>query len=113
MTPCISTRHRISDLNDTFRRAGPVSGGWVVTAGIQALGPDFIFQATAAVRSFDGFNAGNDPYGEHDFASFNIAGETLFWKIDAYDLDLNFGSPDPANPAVTRRVMTLMLASEY
>ncbi|MFL0670464.1 MAG: DUF3768 domain-containing protein [Erythrobacter sp.] len=26
---------------------------------------------------------------------------TVFWKIDAYDRALQFGSEDPADPAVT------------
>ena len=39
--------------------------------------------------------------------------ETLFWKIDAYDRALEWGSPDPADPRVSRRVLTIMLASEY
>jgi hypothetical protein len=30
----------------------------------------------------------NDPYGEHDFGSFELAGEKFFWKIDYYDFAL-------------------------
>lgn len=37
----------------------------------------------------------------------------VFWKIDAYDRDLRFASPDPSNPAVTVRVLTVMLAEGY
>jgi hypothetical protein len=55
----------------------------------------------------------NDPHQEHDFGSFNVEGETIFFKIDYYDCSLECHSPDPADPVVTRRVITLMLASEY
>lgn len=37
----------------------------------------------------------------------------LFWKIDLYDEQLVYGSPAPANPAVTRRVLTIMFPSDY
>lgn len=77
------------------------------------LGAEFVILATRAVSSFDNFTPDNDPYGEHDFGSVNVAGQHLFWKIDYYDPSLCYGSEDPADLAVTRRVLTVMLASEY
>lgn len=35
------------------------------------------------------------------------------FKIDYYDKELQFGSPDPADPTVTERIITTMLAAEY
>jgi hypothetical protein len=42
-----------------------------------------------------------------------IQGERVFFKTDYFDLAMTAMSPDPADPAVTRRVLTIMLASEY
>ncbi|WP_319312356.1 DUF3768 domain-containing protein [Shinella sp.] len=63
---------------------------------------------------FDCFTPNNDPYGEHDFGGFTDpeAGR-VFWKIDYYDTDYRYGSDNPADPTVTRHVLTVMLASEY
>jgi hypothetical protein len=66
-----------------------------------------------AVAKFDTFDESNDPYGEHDFGALEIEGERLFWKIDYYDRNLSAHSPDPADPSVTTRVLTIMLADEY
>lgn len=108
---------RIRALNDVFRRSacGPmlVNGQLVCTAGVLARGEDFLARAIVAVRCFWDFSPKNDPYGEHDFGSLELDGEMLFWKIDYYDTDLAYASPDPSDPEVTRRVMTIMLASEY
>lgn len=104
-------RSTIARLNDQFRRhPGP---DWMVTATVQAKGPIFVLAAVSAVRAFDAFATDNDPHGERDFGAFTICGERLFWKVDYYDKDLRFGSPDPADPAVTRRVLTVMMASDY
>ena len=102
---------RIRELNDACR-AG--SGGRVyVTAGVHALGADFVAAAWAAVAAFADFTPENDPYGQHDFGALTVAGERLFWKIDYYDQALEGHSPDTADPRVTCRVLTIMLASEY
>jgi Protein of unknown function (DUF3768) len=67
----------------------------------------------AVVQSFKDFTEDNDPHGEHDFGSFEYAGERCFWKIDYYDKAMEYGSDDPADPAKTTRVLTIMLAEEY
>jgi hypothetical protein len=55
----------------------------------------------------------NDPYEEHDFGSFEAEGHTIFFKIDYFDRDLKYHWPDPTDPAVTMRVIMVMLADEY
>jgi hypothetical protein len=105
---------KIRELNDQLRRSilSPL-GQWVFTPGITERGPDFVAQAVSQVTAFSAFTSDNDPYGEHDFGSVEVGGVTVFWKIDYYDLALAAGSEDPADPTQTRRVLTLMLASEY
>jgi hypothetical protein len=74
---------------------------------------EFVAKALVKVIAFNEFNADNDPHCEHDFGSFELAGEKLFWKIDYYDLTGEFGSEDPTDPKKTLRVLTVMLADEY
>ena len=88
-------------------------GKTYLTRGLLSKGSDFIAKACAAVRSFNAFTDNNDPRQEHDCATLDVDGETVIFKIDYYDLDLEYGSPDPADPNVTRRVLTIMLAEEY
>lgn len=104
----------VRELNDAFRKSGsPALGQWLITSGVQAEGADFVAAAISAVRSFDSFNPGNDPWEEHDCATINVVGRTVIWKIDCYDPTLSGYSDNAADPAVTRRVLTIMLASEY
>ena len=103
---------KIQALNDQLRTS--CSGGrLLITGGIRALGDESVMRVLRAVRDFDKFNVDNDPYGEHDFGSLQHDGQTVLWKIDYYDKSLTYGSPDPADPAVTSRVLTVMLAADY
>jgi len=102
---------KIRRLNDALRR-GEGEGRVMITAGIQAMGQGFVTTAIEAVRAFDGFDGANDPHQEHDFGALEIEGEKVFWKIDAYDRAMAYGSPDPTDPAVTTRVLTIMMAHE-
>jgi hypothetical protein len=104
---------RIRELNDAFRTAFAGQRRVFVTAGIAALPPDDQAEIMRRVHAFDAFSPDNDPYGEHDFGSFEYASKTIFWKIDCYDRDLDNGSPDPSDPSVTTRVLTVLLADEY
>ena len=103
---------RIQALNDAFRKT--LQGGRVVlTAGVDALATEVKTRAMREVATFSDFTPDNDPHKEHDFGSFELAGQKFFWKIDYYDSTLAFGSDDPTDPAQTTRVLTLMLAEEY
>nr|WP_137829495.1 DUF3768 domain-containing protein [Methylobacterium sp. L1A1] len=104
--------HRVRGLNDVFRRS--FSGGRVVlTVGIAALPKATRAALLAAVRGFEDFDTDNDPHGERDFGEVQVDEVQCFWKIDCYDRDLRFASPDPTDPTETVRVLTVMLAEEY
>lgn len=104
---------RIRELNDRFRTTGQGNGTVLITSGLQAMGGDYVVAAVEAVRTFADFSADNDPWGEHDFGAVEIEGQKVFWKIDCYDPSCTNGSENPANEALTHRVLTIMLASEY
>jgi len=108
------SRERIRELNDAFRKTlDPTLGKLMMTAGVNALPIDLRAMAIRETETFDAFSGDNDPEGEHNFGSFDLAGDKFFWKIDYYDPDLEHGSEDPADPSKTTRVLTLMLAMEY
>ena len=67
----------VKTLNDTFRQT--FTGGRVMlTAGINAKSQDDITKILSEVRQFNHFTPANDPYGEHDFGSFDYNGEMIY-----------------------------------
>lgn len=113
-----SSSEKIRELNDRFRAGDTtICGRVLVTAGVQGLVdqlPNLDFASVVqAVARFNNFTSDNDPHQEHDFGSFEIESEKLFWKIDYYSADMQHRSEDPADLGKTVRVLTVMLAGEY
>jgi hypothetical protein len=106
----VSTINRIRHLKDDFRRTF-VGGVVLITAGVEAMPDEQRRSLLAQVRTFDVFTEDNDPHGEHDLGAVDEGGVPCFWKIHYYDRAIEFGSPDPADPTVTTRVLTVMRAA--
>jgi hypothetical protein len=103
---------QIRILNDRLRKNFD-EGMAVITNGVAALGADAVERIVKTISVYDDFCHQNDPYEEHDFGAFEADGNTIFFKIDYYDRTLTDHSSDPADPTVTSRVITVMLAEEY
>ena len=120
---------RIARLNDLARKAMGVACTAVATVGFRSLPEADQSRVRELIETYDAFDEDNDPHGERDFGTIYQLGdgrwtterlrsrhderERVFWKLDYYDRQMRFASEDAANPAVTRRVLTIMLADEY
>jgi hypothetical protein len=103
---------RIRALNDELRQ-NFATGIAVMTPGVAALGAEAVERIVKTIAVFDDFCHANDPHEEHDFGAFEADGQMIMFKIDYLDRDLSMHSPDPADPSVTQRVITIMLAEEH
>lgn len=124
-----SQRDRIARLNDLARQAMGVACAAVATVGFRSLPEADQSCVRELIETFDAFDEDNDPHGERDFGTIYQLGdgrwtterprlsederERVFWKIDCYDASLTCASEDAADPAITRRVLTVMLSDEY
>ncbi len=123
---------RIARLNDLARSAMGVACTAVATVGFRSLPTSDKSRMRELIETFDAFDAfdeDNDPHGERDFGTiYQLAdgrwtterprlredeSERVFWVLDYYDRAMRFASDDAADPAITRRVLTIMLADEY
>jgi hypothetical protein len=102
----------IAQLNDKLRKTGE-GGTILITQNLRRVTGFSALALAAALANYDGFAPEHDPHGERDFGDLTLFGVDLLWKIDYYKTDLKFGSNDPANPEVTHRVLTVMLAMDW
>lgn len=119
----------IARFNDLARSAMGVACTVVATVGFRSLPEADQSCVRELIETFDAFTEDNDPHGERDFGCVYQLGcgrwtterprlrederERVFWKLDYHDRDMQYASDDAANPAITRRVLTIMLSDEY
>lgn len=112
-------KQEIREGNDRLRKTfSQALGKIVVTSGV--ADHPLIYDIVSAVKEFYKFDASNDPHHEHDFGCVelvstfghdNTAREKFFFKIDYYDLNLEYGADPYSQPF--KRVLTIMKSSEY
>ena len=96
-------------LNDIFRKSLGMTGAGrvVLTSGVDGLPEEIKTKVLLAVRDYDNFEDGDDPYGEHDFGVIKLDDQPkIYWKFDYYDANFEFGGD-------VNRLLTILLASEY
>ena len=79
---------QIARHNDKLRNGSRLEasrlGTVMITQGVAALGQFTQLDIIKKLQNFNTFTEDNDPHGEHDFGSFEVDGNRIFWKIDYY-----------------------------
>jgi len=118
LTEPIGRDEKIAKLNDRARSGFDPSARIMFTRGCldtfcSGDTPSGLVAQAELIKTMRRHRFEEDAYGERDFGAFTFRGKRLFFKIDLYDLSLEYGSEDPADASITARVVTIMLASEY
>ena len=106
----------IGRLNDRCRQGLDRTARVTVTrACLDALSTDSVAsQAIAQARLLQELR--RHKFAEHDAlrerGEFTIGDIRIYFTIDYYDQGLEWGSEDPADASITRRVLTMMLRED-
>ena len=83
----------------------------MVTPGIVALGCVAHARIVTAVKDYS-FPDAIEPWNQHNWGVLHVDRRKIIFRVDTYDLTRARHSPDPTDPTVTERVLTIMLANE-
>jgi hypothetical protein len=95
----------IAERNDQLRKRIPSifrPDMLVLTRGVANLSIEDVVEILQKVKKFNEFTKDNDPWGEHDFGSFEYKARKFFWKIDDYKGVEGY-----------QLILTIMFAEEY
>jgi len=100
-------REKIAALNDQLRTT--FKGGRVqMTRSVYDLDDRLRGRALSVLARYNTF----DPASEHDCGVFIFAGFAFEWRIEYRGKDGVGHSPDPADPDMTMRVLTLYVTED-
>jgi Protein of unknown function (DUF3768) len=100
-------RAKIIELNDQLRTT--FKGGRVqMTPGVYDLDAQLHGRAVYVMSKYSKF----DDSSEHDWGVFIFAGYSFEWRIEYRGKDGTGVSPDPADPEMTFRVLTLYVLQD-
>jgi Protein of unknown function (DUF3768) len=86
----------------------------ILSPEIATLRPEAAVAIVNTIAVFDDFSRANGRFKPHDFGAFDLDdGRTIFFEIEYVDKSLTGPSPNPSDPAVTERVITIMLPAEW
>lgn len=117
----LATQHNpaetIARLNDRVRQGLDRTAKVVMTSNLLAhlsdgTGPSRILAQAKVLKALRNCTFSPDS-PERDFARFEVDGLNVLMKIDYFDLELEYGSEDPADASVTCRVLTIMAPEDY
>jgi hypothetical protein len=116
-TTGISRRETIARLNDRCRMGFDRSARTVITRTCLATfgGDNTAAEILAQARILAAIRKHRFPQGdrsERDRGEIEYEGQAVYFAIDAYDLDLQYGPDDPADASVTRRILTIMMRGD-
>lgn len=117
LATALNSTETIARLNDRARQGLDRTAKVVMTSNLLAhlsdgTGTSRILAKAKVLRALRNCTFSPD-LPERDFARFEVDAFTVLMKIDYYDLQLEYGSEDPADASVTCRVITIMSPEDY
>ena len=105
----VSARNSIvASLNDKCRKTQNPDNTYLCLSLIQR-GDEFMKQALSQIADVSIPLAEEETDEEKGYGSTSVEGTKLSWSIDYFDLDEEDDSPDPADPKVTVRTMSVWI----
>ncbi len=115
--PAVDRAEAIARLNDRARRGLDPTARIVFTRNCLAIFCDLdtfgvvVVQAQLLAAFRNCSFAEDSP--ERDFTEVLFRDRRVWLKVDCFDKSLEYGSPDPADAALTTRVVTILLPEDY